>query len=316
MSRPYRLQAEHCLYHITSRGNERKNIFRREGDYLKFLGYVNKAKERYLFYVYAYVLMTNHYHLLLETRRANLSRIMQYINSSYTTYHNLRNKRSGHLFQGRYKSIVVEKQRYCLELSRYIHLNPVRAGMVKKPEEYRWSSYQGFLSRRDDEYIDQRKAFEIMSIGRKAYREFVEEGLDKKINLFKEVYGGFWLGSPSFIKASLSELRDQVEGCHELSYKGAFRRQIATEQIICKIEEVYGKKIDEIIKSKKRPMKEKKVLIYLLRRLTELTNQEIGEVVGMSYFAVSMAGMSMDEEIKRDKRMKKEIENIVFSFEV
>jgi REP element-mobilizing transposase RayT len=276
---------------------------------------VVKAKERYKFYLYAYVLMANHYHLLIETREANLSRIMQNINTSYTTYHNVKYKRSGHLFQGRYKSIVVEKERYYMELSRYIHLNPVRAGMVKEPEEYKWSSYRGYLSRKGDGYIDKARISETMAMGSKGYREFVEEGIGKKVEPFKGLYGGFILGSVKFIKGTLSELKDQVEGLREVSYKGELRQQVAKEQIIAVVEKKYGKGIEEIRRSKKRPMKEKKMLIYLLRRLTGLTNREIGEVAGMNYAAVSMSGVKTEDEIKRDKRNKKEADEIVFTFE-
>ena len=121
MARPYRLQIENGLYHITSRGNERKNIYLDESDCEKFLEYLVKAKERYKIYLYAYVLMSNHYHLLIETTTENLSRVMHYLNTSYTSYFNWKHKRCGHLFQGRYKSILVDKEGYFMRLIRYIH---------------------------------------------------------------------------------------------------------------------------------------------------------------------------------------------------
>ena len=314
MSRPYRLQAENSFYHITSRGNERKDIFRKESDYLKFLEYVLKAKERHQFYLYAYVLMTNHYHLLIETAKANLSRIMQNINTSYTTYHNVKYQRSGHLFQGRYKSIVVDKEEYYLELSRYIHLNPVRAGMVEMPQDYRWSSYLGYINNKGDGYIDKEKISQTMDMGIKAYQKFVEEGMKEKAEPFKGVYGGFILGNTGFIKEKLSDLKKQRDGLNEVSYKKDIIHQITKDQIIKKIEEKYGKRMEEICKSRKRPMQEKKMLIYLLRRLTGLTNQEIGELVGMSYAAVSMAGVRMEEKLEDNEQLKKEVEDIVLAF--
>jgi REP element-mobilizing transposase RayT len=140
MARPYRLQAENCLYHITSRGDDRKKIFLSETDFEKFLEYIKVAKDKFKFYLYAYCLMNNHYHLLIETTQSNLSRIMQYINTSYTIYYNGKRKRSGHLFQGRFKSIIVEADSYFTELTRYIHLNPVRAKIVDSPGIYRFSS--------------------------------------------------------------------------------------------------------------------------------------------------------------------------------
>ncbi|PXF52054.1 MAG: hypothetical protein C4B57_11550 [Deltaproteobacteria bacterium] len=148
MARPYRLQAEDCFYHITSRGNGRKKIFLNNTDFEKFLEYILKAKEKYDFYLLAYVLMSNHYHLLIKTTKPNLSGIMHYINGSYTTYSNVKRRKTGHLFQGRYKSLVIDEDSYFQELTRYIHLNPVRAKMVKNPEDYRWSSYNAYVGRK------------------------------------------------------------------------------------------------------------------------------------------------------------------------
>ena len=121
MARPVRIEYEGAVYHVTARGNERSKIFFSGKDYAKFKKYLGEAKEKYGFLLNAYVLMTNHYHLIVETPEKNLSRIMHYLNGSYTTYTNIKRKRSGHLFQGRYKTIVVDKEYYLLELSRYLH---------------------------------------------------------------------------------------------------------------------------------------------------------------------------------------------------
>ncbi|HDO21625.1 MAG TPA: transposase, partial [Nitrospirae bacterium] len=140
MARPLRIEYPGAFYHITSRGNERKDIFKSARDREKFLSYLESSTQRYGAVIHVYCLMTNHYHLLLETPLGNLSQIMRHINGAYTTYFNTRRQRSGHLFQGRYKAIVVDADEYAEELSRYIHLNPVRAGIVERPEEYQWSS--------------------------------------------------------------------------------------------------------------------------------------------------------------------------------
>ncbi len=123
MARSLRIEYEDAVYHVTSRGNERKKIFFTKHDYKKFLDYMKKAKKKYGVMVHCYVLMSNHYHVVIETPKANLSKVMQYINGSYTTYINTKKKRSGHLFQGRYKAIVVDRDNYLLELSRYVHLD-------------------------------------------------------------------------------------------------------------------------------------------------------------------------------------------------
>ena len=142
MARPLRIEYPGAFYHVTSRGNEQKDIFKSDFDREKFLSYLVSASERYGAEIHAYCLMTNHYHMMLETPLGNLSQIMKHINSSYTSYFNIKHKRVGHLLQGRYKAILVQADAYAAELSRYIHLNPVRAGMVKFPEDYRWTSYR------------------------------------------------------------------------------------------------------------------------------------------------------------------------------
>ena len=194
MARPYRLQGANCFYHITSRGDDRKKIFLSDFDFEKFLEYIIVAKEKYKFQLYAYCLMSNHYHLFIETLHPNLSKIMQYVNTAYTAYYNKKRKKSGHLFQGRYKSIMVEEDSYFLELTRYIHLNPVRARIVAFPQEYKWSSYKGYLKDKVDSYIDytELKGYLGMSAGK--YKEFVLRGINKREELTKKVYAGFFLG--------------------------------------------------------------------------------------------------------------------------
>ena len=124
MARPLRISYPGAFYHVTSRGNERKAVFKSSGDREKFLGYLASASQRYDARVHAYCLMDNHYHLLIQSPRANLSEIMHHINGAYTTYFNVNRARPGHLFQGRYKAILVDIDEYAKELSRYLHLNP------------------------------------------------------------------------------------------------------------------------------------------------------------------------------------------------
>ena len=148
MARPLRITYPGAFYHITSRGNERKAVFKSKRDREKFLEYLESATQRYDAQIHTYCMMDTHYHLLLETPSGNLSQIMRHINGAYTTYFNVKRGRSGHLFQGRYKAIVVDIDQYAKELSRYIHLNPVRAKMVETLEEYEWSSYKFFISKK------------------------------------------------------------------------------------------------------------------------------------------------------------------------
>jgi REP element-mobilizing transposase RayT len=146
MARPLRINYEGAFHHITVRGNERKKIFLSRADCEKFLCLLKENSVRYGIILHCYALMGNHYHLALETPHGRLSAFMHTINSGYTTYFNVKRKRSGHLFQGRFRSLLVDRDSYLLELSRYIHLNPVRAGIVARPEDFPFSSYRAYIS--------------------------------------------------------------------------------------------------------------------------------------------------------------------------
>ena len=147
MARPLRLEFPGALYHLTSRGNARADIFRDDVDCQVFLRVVAATVKAHGWLVYAYCLMGNHYHLLAETPQPNLSRAMRQLNGTYTQYFNRRHVRVGHLFQGRFKAILVERETYWLELTRYIALNPVAAGLVDSAAAWQWSSYRAYTGR-------------------------------------------------------------------------------------------------------------------------------------------------------------------------
>ena len=142
MARPLRIEFDGAYYHILSRGNNKSSIFREEEDCRDFLDLLDQMNDRFSIDIYAYVLMGNHYHLLLQTRYGNLSKAMQWLGTSYTRRFDIRNRQSGHLFQGRFKSILVEDDSYFMNLSCYIHRNQIRAKMVKRLSDYKHSSYQ------------------------------------------------------------------------------------------------------------------------------------------------------------------------------
>ena len=141
MSRPLRLEYAGALYHVTARGNERKPIYLEDDDFQLYLEVLGDVCNQYHWVIHAYCLMTNHYHLIIETPDANLSKGMRHLNGVYTQKFNRKYRRVGHLYQGRYKAILVEKDNYLLELSRYVVLNPVRAKMVGIAGDWQWSSY-------------------------------------------------------------------------------------------------------------------------------------------------------------------------------
>jgi REP element-mobilizing transposase RayT len=180
MARKPRIEFEGALYHVITRGNQRQQIFKHTEDYNKYLKILGDYKARYDFFLYAYVLMGNHVHLLIETKEVPLSKILQGVNQSYTMYFNRRYATVGHLFQGRYKAMLCDKDSYLLSLIKYIHLNPVRAARAKSPEAYRWSSHGFYVGQaRDRGIVDSELVLRIFSEdkgkARRAYREYMEE---------------------------------------------------------------------------------------------------------------------------------------------
>jgi REP element-mobilizing transposase RayT len=147
MARKPRIEYEGAFYHVITRGNQKQKIFKDPLDYRKFLEILVSYKQRYHFYLYAYVLMSNHIHLLIETTDVPLSKIFQGVNQRYTMYYNRRYKTVGHLFQGRYKAILCDRDRYLLALLKYIHYNPLRAKIVESIDKYPWSSCRAYLAK-------------------------------------------------------------------------------------------------------------------------------------------------------------------------
>jgi len=228
-------------------------------------------------------------------------------------YYNTKRKRTGHLFQGRYKSIIVDKENYFLELTKYIHLNPVKAGMVNLPEEYKWSSYNGYISKTDDRYIDREEIRAITDLWGKRYRDFVMASIDERIDPFKDIYGGILLGNSIFIKEKLEELKEQIEGKH-ISHKDELRGYVKKEEILEIIKREYSKGAEEL-KVRTRKSKARNIAIYLMRELTGLTNSEIGDIFDMKYSAVSKASLGLEKEMVKDKGLKKDVKRIISNFE-
>lgn len=180
MARPPRIQYPGAFYHIIVRGNQQQDIFQDDQDRIEYLNRVDLYKERRDFVLYAYVLMRNHVHLLIETPKEPISKIMQLINFTYTRYFNRKYGKVGHLFQGRYKSYLCDRDEYLLALVRYIHLNPVRAGAVKTPDQYPWSSHTEYLGKRRGA-VDTARVLRLFSEkpvqARRLYLEFISEAL-------------------------------------------------------------------------------------------------------------------------------------------
>ena len=256
MPRQLRIQYEGAFYHITSRGVERRKIFIEDQDYEKFYSYLEKTAEIYHLIIHAFCLMPNHYHIECETPRANLSEAMQWLNTSYTVYFNRRHKRSGHLFQGRYKALLVEKESYLSELNRYIHLNPLRAKLVKKIEDYRWSSYLVYLGKNKKvqwvETEDTLKHFgNTERRSRRNYQKFIEEGTTNKLdNPTKNTIAGTILGDESFVNWIRDKfLNDKALDSERPAIK-KLRKTLKVQKIIQEISNAFNVNSKDILKQR------------------------------------------------------------------
>jgi REP element-mobilizing transposase RayT len=183
MARKPRVEFEGALYHVMARGNQRQKIFGDDQDRRYYLERLEQYRRRYRFKIYAYVLMSNHVHLLIETGKTPLSKILQGLQLSYTQYYNRRHRTVGHLFQGRYKAILCDRDVYLLELVRYLHLNPARLKNPVDPGRYRWSSHGAYGGR--EQSVEVETGLVLKQLGsrpseaQKAYRRFIEDGKDQ-----------------------------------------------------------------------------------------------------------------------------------------
>jgi len=204
MARPLRIEYPDAVYHVTSRGNARSDIFHSDQDREEFLLILDSVIKRFNWLCHAYCLMDNHYHLLIETPDGNLSLGMRQLNGIYTQKYNYLHGKTGHVFQGRYKAILVDKESYLLELCRYVVLNPVRAKMISKPEEWKWSSYRYTAGiKKAPAYLTTDWIVGHFSKNKaeaqKLYRKFVKEGINAK-SPWNELQGQILLGEETFIE--------------------------------------------------------------------------------------------------------------------
>ena len=281
MVRPLRIEYDGAVYHVTSRGNAGTEIFLDDGDRVRFLEVLGTVVERFGWICHAYCLMTNHYHLLIETPQPNLSRGMQHLNGVYTQWFNRRHSRAGHLVQGRFKSIVVEKESYLLELARYIVLNPVRAKLVRSARDWRWSSYRATAGQVDPPsfltlgwLLSQFAGNRGKAI--RAYRSFVKQG--KGIDVWEAMTASVLIGSAAFVHSLKPLLKDVIEN-----------REIRREERLAarpSLEELFADVTDKSTRNER---------IHASVRKHRYKLKEVGDHLGLCYSTISVIAKRVDE---------------------
>ncbi|MGR3302447.1 MAG: transposase [Candidatus Scalindua sp.] len=321
MARPARIEYEGAFYHVMNRGNRKEAIFIDNKDRAKFYEIIGNIEKRYKMIIYSFVLMSNHYHILIETPYGNLSRAIQRLNGDYALYFAKRHKKPGHLFQGRFKAMLVEKETYLFELSRYIHLNPVRAGMVKSPEKYKWSSLYEVLKKGKVElpftlYWD----WLLESFGKRKYTaarrylEFVREGIEDTKNPGFEASGGWILGKETWVKKIIEKWIDfsskEITGIKPLKPLIPVNKY---EKLVCKEFEIRKEGLKKLTYNNIGRM----AIIYLAFNYCGLTLREIGQKYGgISDSAVNKIVARFSTRLAKHKKLNNKIKKIVSSGEM
>ncbi len=307
MARQLRIEYKGAFYHVITRGERKDKIFFNDNDYSKFLEKLGETVDKFIVKIHCYSLMKNHYHLLIETPEGNLAKAMHYINTSYSNWFKSKHQIIGSVFQGRYKSILVEKESYLLTLSAYIHLNPVRAAIVDKPEKYRWSSFNDYLRmKKSIHWVFSDDILKMFSWEREAYKAFVYNLMIKGNEIRKEEISGKYgiLGGKEFrekmikivkSQAKKSDLREKPDLKHLTKLNREDIKNIILKTFQVKAKELLIKKRGNIIR---------KTYVYGLKKYTDLSLREIGELLEMDYAAVSQMGKRFILDLEKNSDLK------------
>ena len=311
MVRPLRLSFENTFYHITARGNRREKIFYSPQDKEVFLKRLKEMLIKYTMTCHAYCLMDNHYHLFIKTTKPNLSQGIHYLNSAYANWFRNKHQIIGPLFQGRFKSILVDADNYALMLSAYIHLNPLRAGIIRQLEDYPWSSYLDYLNLRKSHITDPSFVLNLIDNNTlkaiKKYRNYLIEYQDMKDPL-KKSYHRIALGSTTFIE-KIKEKIDQ-EGQRREIPSTRYLSKYDGDTIILKMTQVLHIEKKAIF-DKKRGNLNRSLAIYLVKRFTPLSLSEIGKLFKMDYSAVSQAAKRFEQKSEMNDEIKEVMQKVI-----
>ena len=310
MARPLRIQYPGAFYHIMNRGVSRRKIFLRKTDYEEFLKTLSECHNLWAIDIFAYCLMSNHYHVCLRTPGGNLSRVMRHLDGLYTQRFNRAHGRDGPLFRGRYKAILVDADEYLTAVLRYIHLNPVEARLVRRPQEYKWSSHRFYI--RPNKSPVWLKVWEVLerfgSI--EEFHEFVLSGNEEEIvEFYTSVRRSSVLGGDRFRERHAVRL-GKISPEHPRHETLVLRPTV--EKVINVVAGEYDTEIYEVLRGRRgRENEARKVGMYLVKQLCDLTLREVAEWFGVgSYGVVGWACHGVRMKIKTDKRLREKIEKI------
>jgi REP element-mobilizing transposase RayT len=316
MARAWRIEYEGALYHVLSRGNEQRAIVIDNEDRRLFLDTMAQMAQRFELDIFAYVLMDNHYHLLFRTRRANLSKSMQWFGATYTSRFNVKHNRSGHLFQGRFKNMLVENDAYLLQLSHYIHRNPLRAGMVRRLASYEWSSYRAYAyGKHIPKWLNTDMIlwhFTNVKNPHRSYREDAQKYAKEEQHMWEDLRHGIFLGTNQFTE----DIKRQYLGGRphqEMPSQKQLDKNADAEALCLHAAEMLSCNLEQLRKSKricKADKADRDLLIYLLWRSGQLTNQQIGEKFGITYSAVSQRVSIFNEVLRKNRALQKKFDQI------
>lgn len=321
MGRAWRIEFDGAFYHVMSRGNEGRNIFFGDDDRQGFLGAVGQFSERFKIDIFAYVLMDNHYHLLIRTQRANLSKAMQWLGVTYTRRFNNKHSRIGHLFQGRFKSIIVQNDIYLMQLSCYIHRNPLRAGAVNRLAQYHWSSYPVYAyGKKGPQWLSTELILSQVNGKRRhrSYREKVQGYAKEEKLLLEDLQHGMILGSKRFVDKIRSTYLPQIPHREIPQQKSMFKEFNAASFLdeAAKILNCDIRRFQQSSRISSSDKVDRDILIYALWKTGMLTNEKIGGLFGVTSSAISHSVRALSLKLKKDRQSRDKLEHVYSLFKI
>jgi len=314
MARPWRIQYADAVYHVTSRGNNKSDIFGGESDRVDFIDLLGKSSDRFAVEIFAFCLMDNHYHLFLRTPKANLAATMHWLNATYSSHFLRRHKRSGHFLQGRYKSALVTSEEHWHNLSFYIHLNPVRAGLVRDPSEYEWSSFNDYtrgkarfpwLNR--DEVLSQFGGRGV--IGRKRYQRECKALIGSNDQAWEPMRKAVFIG----LHEEWAKLVEKYKPGGDLRYVSGYRKlaraELNPEHELAKVARIFRAQPEDL-KGRRRNFPAKLAAYHHLVENCGASIIQTGKILNVSPMAVSLGMKRLKAKVRNDRSLAEKISRL------